>query len=320
MLSPDIIEKLKAVTDEEQRIRSGSGSVEKNIYTESPDFVIDSAKLLEKGKLIEIRPHTRFVRFPEHKHNYIEMIYMCAGQTTHIVNNKTIVLSEGEILLLSQNSVQEILPAGENDIAVNFIILPEFFSTNISFAGEESVVGDFLVNCLTRANNFSEYLHYKVSGLIPVQNLVENMLWTRFNPQPFGRHILESTMSLLFLQLMNYTNTIRNGRDDYEKKLLLKALRYIEDNYADASLTELAEQLNQSVYIMSRLIKQYTGSTYNSLLRTKRLNQAVYLLTHTGMDIAAISVSVGYDNRSFFYRIFKEKYGMTPQEYRNANK
>ena len=60
------------------------------------------------------------------------MIYMCSGQTTHIVNDKTIVLSEGEILLLSQNSVQEILPAGENDIAVNFIILPEFFSTNIS--------------------------------------------------------------------------------------------------------------------------------------------------------------------------------------------
>ena len=40
-------------------------------------MVIDSDKLLEAGQLITIRPHTRFVHFPEHTHNYVEVIYMC---------------------------------------------------------------------------------------------------------------------------------------------------------------------------------------------------------------------------------------------------
>lgn len=317
-----ILEKLSPLTDEEKSILSG-GSIEKQIYTEKSGFVIDSQKLLEKGKLIDMRPHTRFAHFPEHTHNYIELIYMCKGTTTHIINGDKINLNEGEILLLSQNCAQEILPAGKEDIAVNFIIVPEFFASESSFPAEESIIGEFLINCLTCGNDFSEYLYYKVSDNLPIRNLAENMIWTVLNPHPFGRRILENTMNLLFLQLVNSTDMIKESKSDYEKQLLLKSLHYIENNYKTASLTELSKQLNQSVFIMSRLIKQYTGKTYNDLLKSRRLSQAVYLLTHTRLDIAGISADVGYENRSYFYRIFNEKYGMTPKDYRNkyfANK
>ena len=52
---------------------------------------------------------------------------MCQGTTTHILNGSRVVLEEGDLLFLNQNVEQEILPAGEQDIAVNFIVLPEFF-------------------------------------------------------------------------------------------------------------------------------------------------------------------------------------------------
>ena len=316
MLNEKLLSFLSETTDEEKRIINGADTVEKAIYTEKPGFVVDSGKLLGKGKLIDIRRHTRFVHFPKHRHNYIELIYMCSGSTTHIINNETVVLEQGEILILSQNSVQEILPCKEDDIAVNFIILPEFFTSDSFFDGRNSVVGDFLINCMTDRNRFSDYLHYKVSDLAPVQNLMENLIWNKLNPSPFSRHITESTMSLLILHLMNYTNKIGRTREDYEKELILKALRYIENHYSDASLTKLCSDLNQSISAMSRLIKQYTGSTYNELLRTKRLNQAAYLLAHTSYDISAISETVGYGNRTFFYKAFLEKFGMTPKEYR----
>ena len=48
--------------------------------------MMDAGKLLERGKLIDIRPHTRFIRFPAHSHNYVEMIYMCQGSTVHTIN------------------------------------------------------------------------------------------------------------------------------------------------------------------------------------------------------------------------------------------
>ena len=113
-MKQEIIADLSRITEEEQQ-----------------KFVMDAGKLLERGKLIDIRPHTRFIRFPAHSHNYVEMIYMCQGSTVHTINGDRIELKTGELLILNQNAVQEIEPAGRDDIAVNFLILPEFFDQTL---------------------------------------------------------------------------------------------------------------------------------------------------------------------------------------------
>lgn len=109
-----------------------------------------------------MRPHTRFVHFPKHTHNYIEVIYMCSGSTRHLVDGVEILLQEGELLFLNQNAVQEIYPAGENDIAVNLIILPEFFDYGLRLMGEEeNLLRDFVIDCLTGKNDAAGYMHFK---------------------------------------------------------------------------------------------------------------------------------------------------------------
>ena len=82
----ELLDMLKKITPEEQELLDGSREIRKERYTNRRDFVVDSRLLLEKGRLIEIRPHTRFAYFPKHRHNYVEMVYMCAGTTTHIIN------------------------------------------------------------------------------------------------------------------------------------------------------------------------------------------------------------------------------------------
>jgi len=102
--------------------------------------------------------------------------------------------------------------------------------------------------------------------------------------------------------------------------MTMSILRYIEENYRTASLTEIADELSQSVYQLSRLIKEQTGQTFKELLQTKRLNQAVYLLTSTALSVEDIISAVGYENTSYFHRLFKNKYGMTPKAYRDSHK
>ena len=120
MIKQEILVKLLPITDEEMAILAGEG-VDKSIYTTHGGSVIRSKKLLSEGRLIRVRTHTRFVHFPEHTHDFIEAVYMCSGQTTHIINGKKLILKEGELLFLGQNARQEILPAGEKDIAVYLI-------------------------------------------------------------------------------------------------------------------------------------------------------------------------------------------------------
>ncbi|MBE7720237.1 MAG: helix-turn-helix domain-containing protein [Lacrimispora celerecrescens] len=318
-MNQEILDRLGVITDEEREIINGRTEIDRNRYTEGKDLVIDSKKMLEHGKMISIRPHTRFVHFPKHKHNYIEVIYMCKGETVHYIDGETVVLKTGELLFLNQHATQEILPAGEEDIGVNFIILPEFFDTAFEMMGEEeNLLRDFLVGCLCFDPRYASYLHFQVADVLPVQNLVENMVWTLLSDQPNKRSINQITMGLLFLQLMHYTDKISHTQESFEQKLIFQVLTYIDENYKAGELTELAALLNYNIYWLSRAIKRLTGRTYKELLQIKRLNQASFLLLNTRLSITDISIAVGYDNTSYFHRIFRSYFKMSPKEYRNS--
>lgn len=316
-MNEEIIRQLSVITDEEQKILSGQKDINKTIYTEKKEMVIDCDKLLQKGKLIQVRPHTRFVHFPKHRHNYIEVIYMCKGSTVHIVDGNRVVLQEGDLLFLNQNAVQEILPAGEADIAVNFIILPQFFDTAFEMIGaDDNLLRDFLVGSLCRNNQAVSYLYFHVAEVLPIQNLVENMVWSVLHNTLNKRSSNQITMGLLILQLLNYMDKMETGEKQVDQEFVISVLNYIETKYKDGSLSELSELMGYDLYWMSREIKKKTGKTYKELLQTKRMNQAAYMLANTKIPVSEIIQMVGYDNSSYFYRKFKERYGVSPKEFR----
>ncbi len=322
MLSAELMSVLEVITDEEHAILNGNTKVVKEHYTDSKEFIVDSDKMLDSGKLMDIRPHTRFVRFPKHRHNYIEIIYMCSGQTTHIINGQNeVILHSGELLFLNQNCSHEILPAGKDDIAINFIVLPQFFDEAFKMMDDENILRDFIIESLTHRDDVSNYLLFKVSDVLPVQNLVENMVWSLIHRQPNRRQMNQITMGLLFLQLVNASDRISYGKENtYDRQGILSVLRYIETNYRTATLQEIADMQNQSLYQISRFIKKNTGHTFKELLQTKRLNQAVFLLSTTNLSVADIIYNVGYDNTSYFHRVFRDRYGLTPKDFRKKIK
>lgn len=317
MINEKILKRLMPITDEERAILNGE-KIDKNLYMNGNASVISSKKLMEEGKLITVRPHTRFVHFPKHSHDFVEVIYMCKGETTHIVNGKKIVLREGELLFLGQNASQEILPASEDDIAVNFIILPDFFDLPLAILGnEDTPLRQFIIEHLKSNGEKSSFLHFEVSDVLPVQNLVENLIWTLINKTPNVRKINRQTMGLLFLHLLNHTDRlIEHGRNDGD---IIKVLAYVEENYQNGSLAELAENLHYDLYWLSKEIKSRTGKTYTEILQQKRLSQACFLLETTDLNVSDISNRVGYSNISYFHRIFNRNFNVSPKKYREIH-
>lgn len=316
-MTDEILRQLMTITPEEQRILSGENRIDKQLYMSAESNIIDAKKLLDAGKLIQVRTHTRFAHFPKHTHNYIEVIYMCSGSTHHIINGVDVFLKQGELLFLSQNATQEIYPAEEGDIAVNFIILPEFFDYGLRMIGsEENLLREFVIECLKGDKSSSGYLHFKVTDVLPIQNLLENLIWTIQNKQPNKRSTNQITMGLLFVQLMNHMDKLVTDEEHTQQKIIIQVLSYVEEHYKDGELTELANELHFDCYWLSKEIKKRTGMNYTDLVQTKRLNQAAYLLQNTSMSIMDIAMAVGYDNISYFHRIFQKKYNMTPRKYR----
>ena len=316
MIESSILERLSRVTEEEQKILRGETKIDRSLYMDGSRDVISGDKLLPPGKTIMIRPHTRFVAFPEHTHDYVEMVYMCRGETHHRINGNEIVLREGELLMLGQNARQSIDPAGEDDVAVNFIVRPEFFSGTLSFLGEEETpLRRFVVNCIAGQSE-AGFLLFHVSGVLPVQNLIENLLYTLNEEIPNRRGILQSTMGLLFAQLLNHTDVLQFATA--EQNAVLSVLRYLEEHYTDGSLSEMAGRLHYDLPYLSRLIRKTTGKNYTELLQEKRLSQAAWLLRNTNLRVDEIALSVGYENISYFHRLFAARFSCSPKKYRDC--
>jgi len=318
----ELLNYLQKISPEEQSILDGKSAIQKDLYTSQENFVIDSKKLLEKGRLIEVRPHTRFAHFPKHGHTYVEMVYMCSGCTTHIINGtERIQLAEGDLLLLNQNATQEILPATEKDIAVNFIILPQFFDRPFSMIEQDNVLRDFLISTLSKGNTMSNYLHFRAKDVLPVKNLVENMIWTLLNKRAETNSIIQTTMGLLFMNLSQFTDKLnQDNPHQYDRNIVFAVLKYIEIHYKDGTLSDISDELGQSTYNVSRLLKKHTGFNFKELLQQRKLQQAAYLLTQTPLSAESIMGAIGYDNSSYFYRKFRERYGCSPKEYRVKGK
>ena len=315
-MNEQLLAHLRRITQEEQAILDGRATIDRDIYMQGGGNTINSRKLLSAGKLITVRPHTRFIHFPAHTHDYVEVVYMCEGATTHTVNGKPIRLEQGELLFLSQRAVHEVCRAEKTDIAVNLIVLPGFFDTALDVLGEEETpLRRFLVDCLCGQDTGPGYLHFRVSDVKPIQNLIENLLWSVTQETPHKRKMSQLTMALLFLQLTGHTETLVS--DSQEQAAVWKLLSYVEANYAAGSLTEAAELLHYDLCWLSREIKRKTGKTYTQLVQEKRLAQAAFLLRNTDRNVADISAAVGYENISYFHRIFTAAYGKSPKHYRN---
>ena len=92
--------------------------------------------------------------------------------------------------------------------------------------------------------------------------------------------------------------------------------RYIEQNIKTADLKELAKALGYSAVYTGSLVKKLTGMPFTKVLQRKRCSIAAEKLLNTELSVQEIINGVGYENESFFRKLFKEKYGKNPLEYR----
>lgn len=316
-----LLEHLRKITEEEQRILDGASEVDQGLYTSGKDFTVDSAKMLEEGKLIAVRTHTRFVHFPSHRHNFIEVLYVCEGSLTNIIGGKEVVIKAGELLFLNQFTRHEILPAGKNDIAINFMILPEFFDVAYTMAGSNNILADFLVHVLRQNEEKGEYLHFRVAEVLQIQNLLENMIYSLVTGKGDQNRINQTTMGLIFLYLLDSVQYAEmRVPNQYENMIAMTTLDYIEQNYKTATLTELCVKLHLPMHVLSKMIKKNTGFNFKELLQRKRMNKAIELMCETELPISDIIAAVGYENGSYFHRVFREKYHVTPRAFREINR
>ena len=115
---------------------------------------------------------------------------------------------------------------------------------------------------------------------------------------------------------VNKCEELKNA-DGLKDGRMVEIMNYIQANYLNVTLDELAEKFYLSKPYLSKYIKEKSGMTFGDIIKKVRMKKARSLLKSSSMTVENIAMSVGYQNVEHFNRLFKKAYDMTPVQYRN---
>ena len=119
--------------------------------------------------------------------------------------------------------------------------------------------------------------------------------------------------------LMECIHAVSSVKKAEENPIIKKVCAYVDENLSrDISLDTAAEFAGVSSFYLSKLFKEEKGETFINFISDKRLEQSRKLLSETNLSIKEITAEVGYNDQNYFSRIFKNKYGLSPKEYRKV--
>ena len=127
--------------------------------------------------------------------------------------------------------------------------------------------------------------------------------------------IKEFTLNFLF----ECADSIFSIKKLQENPVIKKVCDYIDENMQkDISLENAADFVGISSFYLSKLFREEKNETFINFLSNKRLEKSRKLLEETDLSIKEIAAETGYNDQNYFSRIFKNKYGISPKEYRKS--
>lgn len=114
-----------------------------------------------------------------------------------------------------------------------------------------------------------------------------------------------------------FTENMFNNSRSKNKDLMKKAITFISKNYANSlTLEYVASQVHLNPAYFSSLFKKESGFSFKEYLNMVRIEESKRLLTNTDYTIVDIAIAVGFEDQSYFSKVFKKYTGVTPKQFR----
>ena len=147
----------------------------------------------------------------------------------------------------------------------------------------------------------------------PVTHPFEHTFEKNFDPQQ-----CELIASVLDNQIQLLLKEYSGIKNDYYP-LVNNIKTYVDSYlYTDLTMCDLSAVFGYNEKYLGKLFKKHTGETIKEYINRNRLTIAAKMLTETPLSVIDISIKTGFNNVTYFNRLFKKKYGVAPGEYRKT--
>lgn len=273
----------------------------------------------------DVLPHHTTILFHNDREQYLhrydgyELVFVLEGVLEQQLEWGVIAVKKNELLIMNPNVVHSDRYAGEAMVA--FLTVPEAVMQEIQAdcVLAESTRSFFAPQKNREASPRAEYYHYAPAKAEALRSLLDQIYEEKTGGLAGSQHMVLGLLSRLLAEI-DSEEEFRRHRITQDKHSSLSVFigmeKLLEKNRWAVSDTLLTEKLHYSSQRLNQIMKQYTGLSVKKYCVEKKLTMAAELLNSSEMSINEIIMHLGYENRSYFYRIFGEKYGVTPQEYR----
>ncbi|MCI5905521.1 MAG: AraC family transcriptional regulator [Oscillospiraceae bacterium] len=256
-----------------------------------------------------------------HWHPEVELSVVLSGEVEIFINNTVYKLTAGEGFFINTNAMhmQAAVPVGdEYPVLATICFLPDF----IGDCGGDLIFRRYILPITSdktlRCMKLSPGNEWQ-SGIIgAVKRVCELSAEQHFGYELRCRDLIGEMWCSLAENIGEAPSAPVDRRTITNEKRLKKMLSYIYENYQNETAVEdIARAANISKSECFRCFRTMIGKKPVAFLNEYRLKKALELLSATDMQITEVCLACGFGHISYFGKLFREAYGMSPREYRN---
>lgn len=256
-------------------------------------------------------------------HDYFEITYIHHGAGVFHVEDKDYPVETGDVFVIDNTEfhwLESRDPERMKVIAIYF--LPEL----IYRPGGDPLAFDLLRPFLDRRIAFPHRIAAADLRNDRIVDLIARMFTEANEQSEFHQLAIKNALSDILLSLLRYykthTRPARNGararRDDFER--LRTVIQFLQQNFGTKiALADAARVAGMSACYFCKFFKRNAGMTFTNFLLRTRIDKAKELLIQSPKTVIEIAFDVGFENHSYFDRIFKRFVQCSPTQFRKRS-
>ncbi|WP_159721462.1 helix-turn-helix domain-containing protein [Enterococcus sp. CSURQ0835] len=257
------------------------------------------------------------------KKGYIRILYVLQGEVELEIGEELTTYGQGCLILVNQ-ACSVAYRLAQDAVTLHFYFKASYFTESLltQFV-EEPLLYRFFVEALSMEFQLtSRFYIFSFQHQPDVHFYALLLLKQIVKMRYFNNKLTKSAFVLFIVEISQSAELALLKRDGYisSECLINEVLAYIELNLATVTLNQIAKKFHFHPNYLSHFVKVKTGQTFTALMLEKRIKLAQKYLVETELSIQEIIERLGYKDKAFFYKRFKEVVGMTPNNYRKTIK
>lgn len=259
-------------------------------------------------------------RFPEHAHDFIELVVITNGAARHVVNGISYEIGEGDIYVMNRGAVHAFEDARSLQL-VNVVYTQDLLdSVSTGIRATPGYQALFVISP-SSAGEYRCTMRVDYATLVGVTYQLDRLKDEYRNKGTGHRHMIRALLTQLVVTLARaYSESQSAVRGPDIARRMAQAVSHMESRFDQTHrIDDLARMAGMSRRHFMRMFRLLYGDTPQRHLTAARMSHARNLLRRPELSIAEVAHQCGYEDSNYFTRQFTRQTGQPPRMFRNAS-